>query len=245
MEVIDGVHRVRAAALRGDASIRARFFVGTKDDAFVVAVKNNVAHGLPLTLADRKAAAARIIQTHGHWSDRAIAAASGLSPKTVGALRPPKGDASIRVGRDGKARPAQVGEVRRLAGEYLSANPDASIGDVVKAVGVSAHTARDVRRRVDRGEVAIPHRRKPEPASLTDSADVLRHLRNDPSLRLTDGGRTLIRLLNAQAAWDRQSEELASSLPTHCTEMIVDVALACAQAWRQLADRVQDRATTG
>lgn len=66
MRVIDGLHRVRAACAKGERTICARFFDGTDNAAFILAVESNIAHGLPLTTADRKAAAARIIGSHGH-----------------------------------------------------------------------------------------------------------------------------------------------------------------------------------
>ena len=78
MRVVDGMHRLRAARLRGDERIAVRFFDGGDDEAFVLAVRTNVTHGLPLSLADRKAAAARIIASHAHWSDRMIATVTGL-----------------------------------------------------------------------------------------------------------------------------------------------------------------------
>jgi hypothetical protein len=59
MRVLDGMHRVRAAILRGDAVIAAVFFDGDADAGFVEAVRANISHGLPLTVADRKAAVAR------------------------------------------------------------------------------------------------------------------------------------------------------------------------------------------
>ncbi|MEV4443705.1 ParB/RepB/Spo0J family partition protein, partial [Streptomyces sp. NPDC049577] len=55
MRVVDGMHRLRAARLRGDESIAARYFEGTAEDAFVHAVRLNTLQGLPLTPADRAA----------------------------------------------------------------------------------------------------------------------------------------------------------------------------------------------
>lgn len=108
MRVIDGMHRLRAAELRGARTIAARLLDCTPQEAFVIAVKSNVVHGLPLSLADRKTAAARVLATMPHWSDRAIASVSGLSHKTVGAIRrrtsgevPQSGP---RLGRDGRMR---------------------------------------------------------------------------------------------------------------------------------------------
>jgi ParB-like chromosome segregation protein Spo0J len=108
MRVIDGMHRLRAAELRGARTIAARLLDCTQQEAFIIAVKANVAHGLPLSLADRKAAAARVLAAMPQWSDRAIASVSGLSHKTVGAIRrratgeiPQSG---ARLGRDGRLR---------------------------------------------------------------------------------------------------------------------------------------------
>ena len=63
MRVIDGMHRVRAAILSGVAYIEALLFEGAEDEAFLVAVRLNAAHGLPLSRADRVAAAIRIIRS--------------------------------------------------------------------------------------------------------------------------------------------------------------------------------------
>ena len=87
MQVIDGMHRVRAAILSGAGYIEALLFEGAEDEAFLLAVQLNVAHGLPLSRADRVAAAVRIIHSSPQWSDRAIARAAGLSDKTVASIR--------------------------------------------------------------------------------------------------------------------------------------------------------------
>ncbi|WP_241779521.1 ParB/RepB/Spo0J family partition protein [Streptomyces natalensis] len=84
MRVIDGAHRLRAARLLGHTEIAARFYDGDEDDAFVLAVTMNASHGLPLTLADRTAAAARILTARPQLSDRRIGKVTGLSGTTVG-----------------------------------------------------------------------------------------------------------------------------------------------------------------
>ena len=48
MQVVDGTHRLLAAALRGQSVIDVEFFDGTAEDAFLRAVEVNVTHGLPL-----------------------------------------------------------------------------------------------------------------------------------------------------------------------------------------------------
>ncbi|WP_172388141.1 ParB/RepB/Spo0J family partition protein, partial [Streptomyces sp. MNP-20] len=109
MRVIDGMHRLRAALMQQRDLVEVTYFDGSTEDAFVLAVESNITHGMPLTLAERAAAAARIIITHTQWSDRAIAAVAGLDPKTVAALRrrgmPPEAAPAVRVGQDGKVRP--------------------------------------------------------------------------------------------------------------------------------------------
>lgn len=112
MRVIDGMHRIRAACLQGKQHIEAYLIACEDDESFLWAVRMNLTHGLPLTLADRKAAACRFIQDHPEWSDRAIAAAAGLSDKTVGSLRRRLADTiprtRWRIGRDGRARTLPV-----------------------------------------------------------------------------------------------------------------------------------------
>jgi hypothetical protein len=73
MRVIDGRHRVRAAVIRGEDTVDAKIYHGTAGDAFVLAVRMNITHGLPLTRTERTTAALRIIGSHPQWSDRMIA----------------------------------------------------------------------------------------------------------------------------------------------------------------------------
>jgi ParB-like chromosome segregation protein Spo0J len=156
MRVIDGMHRLRAAELRGLGEIEVRFFDGNESDAFILSVKTNIAHGLPLSLADRKAAAVRIIQANPHWSDRLIASKAGLAAKTVGSMRDQDSATDTRpesrVGQDGKVRPVSSTEGRQIAGELMTDNPHLSLRQVAKAAGISPETVRDVRGRLRRGE---------------------------------------------------------------------------------------------
>ncbi|MEE3922534.1 ParB/RepB/Spo0J family partition protein [Micromonospora sp. BRA006-A] len=113
MRVIDGMHRLRAAVLRGETQIAARLFDGTVEAAFVLAVQANVTHGLPLSLADREAAAQRILRSHPHWSDRAVATAAGLRGEDRGE-HPPAGHRGPRRARPARPRrPAAPGQQRR------------------------------------------------------------------------------------------------------------------------------------
>ncbi|WP_153531065.1 ParB/RepB/Spo0J family partition protein [Actinomadura macrotermitis] len=161
MRVIDGMHRLRAALLLGHEKIAVRFFEGPEEDAFVLAVRANIAHGLPLSLADRKRAAERIIGSHAQWSDRMIAQVAGISARTVGEIRRTISvdAARERVGRDGKVRSLDGTRGRERAYELITEDPSLSLREIARAAGISPETARDVRNRLRRGEDPLPRGR--------------------------------------------------------------------------------------
>lgn len=162
MRVIDGMHRLMAASLQGCRTIEVMFFDGSAEDIFLRAVQENVTHGLPLSQADRRAAAERIIASHPHMSDRAIGQAAGLAAKTVAAVRRRSIDhvpqSNARVGRDGRVRPLDSSDARRRAAELLTSQPEASLRDVARAAGISPATVLDVRNRLARGEPPAPQK---------------------------------------------------------------------------------------
>lgn len=155
MRVIDGMHRIEAARLRDERTIRARAVDCSDEEAFILAVKTNSLHGLPLSRADRISGAKRILAWHRDWSDRAVAAATGLSAKTIAGLRHRSADdvrdISKRLGRDGKRHPISAAEGRKRAAEYLAIHPDASLREVAREADVSLGTVHDVRARLRRG----------------------------------------------------------------------------------------------
>lgn len=375
MRVVDGMHRLRATALRGEREIAVRFLDGPEPDVFVVAVRANTTHGLPLTRADRNAAATRIIRSHPQWSDRMIASFAGLSPKTVGSIRRRLGDdlpaAPVRIGRDGRTRPVDGSGARSATGEFIRAHPDATLRQIAGAAGVSRSTARDVRRRLEleEGEPGVPMQRSPvfrslphpgrgagagiagaEPGSVTGTgsgsgagagaragtgavavpvrgavgsvaptvtsaasvpsaapampatsgtsttsataavsarlvpgpaegtgagaggvavtavpgtgagttgtgtgtgaggssgagaAELIPILKRDPSIRFTDSGRLLLRLLDAATLPQDEWSRLIESLPAHCVDMVAHVARACGEVWLNVAQEVDSRA---
>jgi ParB-like chromosome segregation protein Spo0J len=160
MRVIDGMHRLIAASMQGRETIDVIFFEGSEADVFLRAVEENVAHGLPLSQADRRAAAERIIASHPHMSDRAVGHSAGLAAKTVAAIRKRSSEglpqSNARVGRDGRVRPLDSGIGRRRAAELLADQPGASLRDVARAAGISPATVLDVRKRLERGESPVP-----------------------------------------------------------------------------------------
>lgn len=166
MRVIDGSHRCLAALLRGEETIEVRFFEGPEELLFLIAVRENITHGLPLSQADREAAAVRVLAAQPRWSDRAIAAVTGIAAKRVGALRKvtlgcATDDApqlNTRVGRDGRVRPVDYAQGRLRAGEVVTAHPEMPLREVARKAGVSVATARDVRQRIQRGADPLPPR---------------------------------------------------------------------------------------
>ena len=177
MRVIDGIHRIRAAVMRGKKEIEAKIYHGTDDDAFMLAVRLNIAHGLPLTRADRIAAAIRIIGSHPEWSNRMIASTTGLSAGTVGKLRRRStvhdAQSNMRVGKDGRVRPVNGAAGRRKAGELLAVKPTASIRMIAKEAGVSPSTVHDMRRRLRVGhELVLEQQRVRESPAMPQSPEV-------------------------------------------------------------------------
>jgi ParB-like nuclease family protein len=259
MRVIDGMHRLRAARLKGEHTVLVRFFDGDEDEAFLLAVKTNVTHGLPLTSADRNAAAKRIIEAQPEWSDRAIASATKLSAKTVAAIRARSTaehpQLNRRRGRDGRVRPLNAAEGRRRAGELITARPDASLREIARAAGISPSTVRDVRDRLLAGEEPAPaqrnNRRTPQDDRETpeerlsehnrDPVVLISRLRKDPSLRFNEGGRTLLRLLDAHPVERAEWRRLVDSVPAHCTNDMWSLAKQQAGRWREFAEWLNSR----
>jgi ParB-like chromosome segregation protein Spo0J len=157
--LVDGAHRVEAARRLGHKRISAIRFVGSADEAFVEAVHRNIAHGLPLKVADRKRAAIRVLTSHRDWSDSRIGYVCGLSGKTVARLRregsqaDPGQDVPIvhahrRIGLDGKARPARAGDTQDRIRLALLDNPGATLRAIATVAGASPETVRTVRLRL-------------------------------------------------------------------------------------------------
>jgi ParB-like chromosome segregation protein Spo0J len=272
MRVIDGMHRLRAAILNGQREIRVQFFVGADIDAFVVGVRANIGHGLPLSLADREAAAERILESHPQWSDRAIAEAAGLASTTVARIRSRSTDkdsrSDVRIGRDGRVRPISSAAGRRAAGQLFADRPDASLREVAEAAGISPATAKDVRERLRRGDDPVPPKltlaeRKNEtaaggdhsevqvvsrierierPDQMPDPALVLRKLQRDPALRLNDAGRVLLRWLSARSLNTEDWEGIEAGIPAHCVPLVADLALGFADEWVRFAEALKRKA---
>ncbi|MEO3928566.1 ParB N-terminal domain-containing protein [Micromonosporaceae bacterium B7E4] len=265
MRVIDGMHRVRAATLRGESTIEVQFYDGPEHDAFLVAVWANMAHGLPLSLADREAAAARIVGSHPWWSNKAIAGVTGLAASTVAAVRlrtGGDGQDGARVGRDGRTRPVDSVKGRIAASEIIAQRPGASLRQIAREAGISPTTARDVRERIRRGDDPVPpgcrvsgpartsavdragnSRRGagPPDTPVPDARAILKGLSNDPSLRFTESGRALWRWLLPRAVGIDGWVDLADVVPPHCAYSLAKLARRCAGDWTALAEHLEEK----
>jgi ParB-like chromosome segregation protein Spo0J len=274
MRVIDGMHRVQAAKLKGYSEITVEFFDGTVEDAFLQAVGLNVVHGLPLSLSDRKAATQRILLMRPELSDRAIATLTGLSGKTVAGIRGrstiENSHVAVRLGSDGRMRPVDPATGRREAAMLFGKFPDASLREIAASAGISPSTARDVRQRLKNGE--DPAQRKPKgrtrnaaaPASPQASVVpvppgkihalsshetgdprevILSKLRKDPSLRLSEAGRKLLRWLHGHAVGMNDWNGLVDAVPPHCAHSVADLARRTAEAWNDFAIQLERRST--
>jgi ParB-like chromosome segregation protein Spo0J len=266
MRVIDGIHRVRAAIRRGEKKIRAKIYHGTDDEAFVLGVRMNIAHGLPLARADRTAAAVRIIGSHPQWSNRMIATAVGLSAMTVARVRRSTEQtvqSTTRVGKDGRVRPLNSAAGRLKAAELLAEKPTLPMRAIAKEAGVSSSTVHDVRHRLRSGQQpTLEHQRTQElPATpelpdvrlsredpsapgSPDGADVttiLADLKRDPSLQSSGPGQSLLRILDKYRVEMAGSNKMVEMVPDHCASSVAKLAREYARVWTKIAAQLEER----
>jgi len=267
MRVVDGMHRLQAVQLRGAGQIEVRFFEGSEEEAFVLAVESNIAHGLPLTLSDRTFAAIRILGANAMWSDRVIAQKTGLAPGTVSRIRARATDDSAqsnsRLGRDGRLRPLNGAIGRRKASLVIKEKPEASLREIARDAGISPATVRDVQARLERGEDPVPPRnraasqsngRPGRPAGQCDRQrdetdagpeKILGRLRLDPSLRYSEAGRELLTWLSARVPGAGTWRGLSQTVPAPCTSALAALARGCAESWASFADELEGAARAG
>lgn len=265
MRVIDGMHRLRAAKVRGDEVISVRFFDGDDGEAFLLSIDANIKHGLPLSRADREAAAGRILMLYPQWSDRSVAAATGLSATTVSTIRRrllPGEGAGSRVGRDGRVRPIDGSAGRLRASALITMKPDAPLRAIAAEAGVSVGTARDVRERLRTGRDPVStaqrgavEEREPSADSTVESQR--RRMRNacpsidwpslrgnltrDPAVRYAENGRAFVRWVDGHVIQPAERDELIDAVPPHWRESVAGLARSCAEAWLAFAEALEDR----
>lgn len=260
MRVIDGMHRLYAAKRRGREKICVQFCDcdEDEDEVFVLAVAANIRHGMPLTVADKRAAAARILRTRPDASDRWIAQVSGLAAGTVAAIRQANmgllPEPARRVGRDGRIRPLNATDGRRVARDVITSKPDASLRQVAREAGISVGTVRDVREKMRLGVNPVQPKRSASrksrkrgmpksgyEISQADFDSILQRIRRDPSLRYTESGQSVLRWLFPRLLQVSDWEEVMDSIPQRWISEFIDVAYGCAGAWVAFAEELQQR----
>ncbi len=145
----------------------------------------------------------------------------------------------------------------------IADRPDASLREIAKESGIWPATARDVRERVRRGDDPVPPKQVlaeqkngaaqeasksearcglPGHAKAEDKALTLQKLQRDPSMRLTDNGRRLLRWLAGHAIHAKDWEDLEATMPAHCISLVADLALGYAEEWKRFAEVLKRKA---
>jgi ParB-like chromosome segregation protein Spo0J len=246
--IVDGQYRYLAACRLGLTHLECVIFDGDDRSAFVEGVRRNVAHGLPLTLQERKNAATRILAFGTNWSDRKIAELCGLAHKTVGRLRQgaacPGGaipHLDKRKGRDGKYQAPDTNQARARIVEAIESDPGASLRQVARCAGSSPETVRKVRRQLEQGSRPPA---TPQPTTISVPNQVVKPRVSpwrDAAFVSTDGGSSF-------AAWFERTSissewlDHVQSVPLSRVYEIADEALRRASEWKSFADALTLRA---
>jgi ParB-like chromosome segregation protein Spo0J len=257
LAIVDGAHRVAAAKELGLQHLQAVVFVGTADDAFVEFLRLNAAHGLPLTLTERRDGVRRLLERDGRRSDRWIAELCGVSPKTAGRIRQELNSNSnderdssdvVRVGRDGRARPVRPNAIRGRIAEELERRPDASLRSIARTVGASPQTVRSVARNLRGDEPAA------EPSAPIPIAGFVRMLdrtgpgaparsavREDPAFRGEEDTATFATLFDSTAVDRGALLRHVECIPVSRIYEVADEARRRADSWREFAELLESR----
>jgi ParB-like chromosome segregation protein Spo0J len=246
--IIDGHYRYFAARRLGHTEICCLLFDGTGEAAFLEALRRNLAHGLPLSLRDRGAAAERLLGLHPEWSDRRVAESCGLSPGTVRKLRDREAPGcsgaqnthlNARVGRDGKRYP-KAGVSRERVLTALSENPERSLRQLADETGVSPTTVRAIRTsaRVPAPRIDLASAETNWTSTTGRLSDLWLH---DAGLQATTPGRVF-------AAWFDRTQladewhDFVNEIPLSRVYEVADEARRRASQWSIFASTLEERA---
>lgn len=72
---------------------------------------------------------------------------------------------------------------------------------------------------------------------------VLQRLRKDPSLRLAQSGRSLLRWLESSASGPGDWRSVVDAAPPHCRYLVAELARSCAEEWLDFATQLEQRIT--
>jgi hypothetical protein len=249
--VIDGVHRVLAARILGRTKVRVRFFDGSHEEAIVESIRSNIAHGKPLTLAEREAAARRVLGIRSDWSDRLVGSVCGLSDKTVGRLRKTTAEIpqlSSRIGRDGRRRPTDAKKVRDEIAGALIAKPDSKPKELAQSMATSPATIRDVRKRLVNDQMVTPSKvvhnslaLRPSGMGVSTSNRVADLWSSDSAMTSLPEGTLLAGWLDASKIEPDDWEPRVDSIPLGRIPQLIEDARSRANEWRRFASALEER----
>jgi hypothetical protein len=237
----------------GTVAVLAEFVDCSEEDLTLCAIQHNNAHGLPLTLFDRKRAAKDALRKNPSLSDRWVAGMCGLSHSTVAKLRansesarssPAVDDSSLpnRLGRDGRRRSQHPAIVRERISDALAAAPGATLRVIAAQVGVSPETVRNVRRRLQTDEEPLRASLKTaEPVKSEWPPPKPYSVANDPAFQA-------VAPLGEFVAWFDQRHiglewrQYLESIPMGRIYEVADDCKRRAKTWRDFAEALEDRA---
>ena len=158
--LVDGFHRLEAAKTLRLESVRVEVVeVSPGADLHELAFALNSTHGRPLSLADRRAYAERILCGQPHLADREIARRAGLAASTVGAIRGRlEQSAQIEQTTERLGQGGYLYKPRRETGELPDADPAEAIGDFF--ISRERRQQRRVARYLERLSVALGDQHK-------------------------------------------------------------------------------------
>jgi transposase-like protein len=170
----------------------------------------------PLNSAEGRRRAAEIMAENPQASLREVARLAGISPATVSDVRKRIQSGEPAAPVRSEAAPPPVAP---------APTPTATPDDQGDGTGPSPSNPRP-----HDHKVRLPH---PDPSM------VLEKLLRDPSLRLKDEGRQLLRLLqeNGAAEWN----SLTAAVPPHCGAMVGSLARRYAATWLEFAQYLDER----
>jgi hypothetical protein len=142
-----------------------------------------------------------------------------------------------RVGRDGRRRRLPKSSVTQSPGgrHRVTSPSDTRLNPPLRSGG-------DPQLRLERRsrERLIAAKLPAQPHTL-DIAAAMAALRDDPSIRLSDPGRELLRLLAGSNLSEARRRQIASAVPPYRRALVADLAEQCAESWHALATTLRDQ----
>ncbi len=169
----------------------------------------------PVSPANGRRRAAEFLSVNPRASLREIARKAGVSVTTARDVRQ-------RIDRGESPLPDNLA---RKAAQPVDAVVSATNGATVPPLG-NAHES-------SRGTRTAPEGR---------GRDLLQRLRNDPSVRSSEQGRALLRLLSTVVVAISACNEFADAMPAHCSGTFAEIARKNARAWQEIAEKFEVKA---